>query len=220
MVFKLKETADGVATKLTRDRKEGDSKFNVEAFLKLKHRGGRASKETVPDGVLVDVHGQNELGERVLPEEAAEALFQLDNDGDLSKPIPVGDMWMLVVRMGVRPGSTLDEVPGDQRQAAREKSGAKRAMDLLEENIARLRKEHHVQVREPTIQRYAKSLSIDDISKFKPMRFSHRKTQLQRARALRERAPMQPAARDIQRIIRERKERAGNQPGRAPGANP
>lgn len=166
----------------------------------LAEKGKR--REAVPDGVLVDVQGLTETGERVIPEEGAKVLFTLEKDGDISPPTKVGDMWILVLRLGVRPGTPLASVPADQKDAAREKLVSKRANDKLEEHIARLRKDNGVKLDELAIRKYTRSLGVETVGKMRRLPFGQRRgVDKQRVPG---RAPGRPHAPDVDRMLQER----------------
>jgi len=175
-----------------------------KAFLDLKAKRGHR-QELVPDGVLVDLRGKSELGEMLLPEDGAKVLFALTAAGQVSKPSHVGDMWLLIQQVGVRPGTPLDKVPAEQRNAARDQLVAHHAMIQLEEHVARLRRDQHLEIDLAAVNKLAHRLGIDRLSKFRKLPFNARKLQLQRGQMMPPRAPgPRPAGRDIERLMRER----------------
>jgi len=194
----------------------------LAAFLETKKKLGDKD-EVIPDGVLVDAQGKSEVGEALLPKEGAKVLFALAGDGDVSAPAKVGDMWLVIQRVGLRPGTPLDKVPDEQRTAARDKIAAHRAMVRLDEHVARLRKDQGVEIDVAAVKKLALRVGVNRLGKLKKLPFNARKLQLQRGRAMPQRAPgMAPAGRDIERLIQERakdKVKAGDDQG-APGGTP
>lgn len=192
----------------------------LAVFAEAKKKLGKRD-EVIPDGVLVDAQGKSELGEALLPEEGAKVLFALAADGDVSAPTKVGDMWLVIQRVGVRPGTPLDKVPEDQRTAAREKLVAHRALARLDEHVARLRKDQGVEIDVAAVKKLATRLGINRLGKLKKLPFNARKLQLQRGRTMPQRAPgMAPAGRDIERLMQERaKVKSGGDQG-TPGGTP
>ncbi len=178
----------------------GDTAMDKILAAFVAEKGKR--RETVPDGVLVDVQGLSESGERLIPEEGAKALFALEKDGDISPPTKAGEMWILVMRLGVRPATPLASVPADQKDAAREKLVSKRANDALEEHIARLRKANGVKLDELAIRKYTRSLGVEAVGKMRRLPFGQRRgVDKQRGPG---RAPGRPHGPDIDRMLQER----------------
>lgn len=233
MLFQDEATAAQAKTEVEADIAGG--KRPLEAFIgaKRKRRGNRDARreEVAPDGVLVDAAGRTETGEQVLPEDAARILFALEADGAISAPTKVGDLWVVVMRVGVRPGTPLAQVPADQRKAAADRLIAQRSMDKLDEHVARLRRDQGVKIDEAAVRAYAKSLGVEHVSKLRRMPFGARKVQLGRQAGPPERAPIRPAGRDIERLMHERarqkmgegtpqNEGPGSERSPAPGGQP
>jgi len=188
----------------------------LSTFLAAKGKGGKR-RDGVPDGTLVDAQGKNELGETLLPEEGATVLFALTKDGEVSAPTKIGDAWLLLMRVAVRPGTPVALVPDDQKAAAKEKIVAARAMRALEEHVARLRKDQGVNIDELAIRRYAKTLGIESLAKVKRLPFGQRKAAFQKHRVPNQ-APMRPAGRDIERLMQERARQKMQGQSTEPGA--
>lgn len=220
MIFKDESAATKLASQLEDKRAAGGGELS-KLFLEAKQRRLGRRGEVVPDGVLVDARGKNELGEVVVPEEAARVLFTLE-EGVLSPPTQVGDVWMLMMNLGARPGTPLDKVPESERQAAHDRIAAARAMDRLEEHVARLRKDLGVTIDEAAVKRFAMARGLSDLSKLRRLPFAQRKAELSRSRVMPNRAPMRPAGRDIQRLMEERQKKLREESGqpKGEGANP
>jgi hypothetical protein len=117
-------------------------------------------------------------------------------------------MWILVLRLALRPGTPLEAVPADQKDAAREKLVSKRANDSLEEHIARLRKDNGVKLDELAIRKYTRSLGVETIGKMRRLPFGQRRgVDKQRVPG---RAPGRPHAPDVDRMLQERAKVRGN----------
>jgi len=221
IMFRDEESA--TKAKATIDAKIAEGQEEpLKVFLAEKSRNGRRH-DVVPDGALVDAQGKNETGEVLLPEAGAKVLFSLTKDGEIAPPSRVGDVWLLILRVAVRPGTPVEQVPADQKTAAKEKIVAARAMDALEEHIARLRKDQAVVVDEVVVRRYAKSLGVESISKVKRLPFGQRKAQFQRTGRVPPKAPMRPNSQDVEKLLQEhakQKMRGQGDQSPAPGAHP
>ncbi len=150
-----------------------------ESFLEVKAKVGRKG-EDVPDGVLVDIEGRNELGEALVPAEVGKALFALTEDGAVSEPVQVGESFVLVQRLGVRPATPLEGVPADQRQLAMDKLVAARALSMTDEHLARLRRDHGVALDDAQLDALGQRLNATKSSKLKRLPFGARKIVMQR----------------------------------------
>ncbi len=215
IVFRDEETAAKAKAELDAKLAEGKGE-PLEVFLAAKTATGRRH-DVVPDGALVDAQGKNELGETIIPEEGAKVLFALTKNGEVSAPSKVGNMWLLLMRVAVRPGTPVDQVPADQKAAAKEKIVAARAMQALEEYIARLRKDQGVTIDEFAVRKYAKSLGVDNLARLKKLPFGQRKAAFQRQR-IPNHAPARPVGRDIERLLQERaKQKMQGQGDQSPG---
>ena len=121
----------------------------------FKSKNGKNDKVTqrsedsviAPAGVLFDPSGKGDSGQAVVPPKIAETAFTLANDGDLSQPFELAPgRWALVMRTGVRPGTPLDKVPPDVRQRMHDGLVASRAVVLMRDRVARLRRDAPVTV--------------------------------------------------------------------------
>ncbi len=150
-----------------------------ESFLEVKAKVGLKG-EDVPDGVLVDADGRNELGDALVPAEVGKALFALTEDGQVSDPVEVGESFVLVQRLGVRPGTPLEGVPADQRQLAVDKLVAARALSMTEEHLARLRRDAGVSIDQAGLDALGARLNAVKGSKLRKLPFGARKIVMQR----------------------------------------
>jgi hypothetical protein len=177
-----------------------------QTFLAIKQKVG-AKGETVPDGVLVDAEGRDELGEALVPPEVSKALFALTENGQISEPVAVGESFIIVQRVGLRPATPLTGVPENERGAALDKIVAARALAASEEHLARLRKEAGVEIAQPALEALATRLGAEKPSKLKRLPYGARKLVMQKLRngvEMRSPALVPPGAHAVEKATYDR----------------